>query len=706
MEFDGRQFYNYNEITDDMIFEVMKDVKIVSTRKRHYLNCPVSFDTETTSFITPDDKKHAILYLWQMDLNGLCFYGRNVESFVECVERLRKVLCLDSELYMIIYVQNLAFEFQFIRKWFEWENVFARKQRKPMKCDFPGIEFRCSYMLSGYSLNKIAQNLHSHKIRKLTEQMDYTLIRTPDTVLTEQEYQYALNDVVILEYFISEEIERNGGIHKVPLTNTGYVRRYCKEKCLPPGKQGRRERAEYKKQVHPLTMNMEEYQSMKWTFAGGFTHANAKYVKKTLQNVTSFDFTSSYPAVMLMEKYPMGKGMKVQINSREELERYTSSYCCIFQVNFRELSLRPDVYECPLSRSKCFNYNVESVISNNGRVYYAPFISTWLTDVDWQYISCYYEWDAIGFGEVWVYPRQYLPTPFVDAILTLYEDKTRLKGVDGMEVEYMHSKGQLNSAYGMTVTDILPDEVIYNSALGEWDSVLPDSENLERYNNKKDRFLFYPWGIFVTAYARRNLFTGIYACGEDYVYSDTDSIKILNADKHMDYINRYNEIVVDKLKIAMKYHGFSMDRCSPKDIKDRVRTIGVWDFDGKYDEFRTLGAKRYMTRSGDKYTLTVAGTSKSGAMAYFLKSASEQNCSPFDLFTETAVIPEQYSGRQISEYIDDSEVMTITDYQGNTGSYESRSGICLYPAEYSFSMDEQFIKFLAGYQDEDGGFLT
>ena len=49
---------------------------------------------------------------------------------------------------------------------------------------------------------------------------------------------------------------------------------------------------------------------------------------------------------------------------------------------------------------------------------------------------------------------------------------------------------------------------------------------LSRYNKSWSRFLFFPWGVWCTAYARKSLWAGIIACGPDYIYSDTDSLKL------------------------------------------------------------------------------------------------------------------------------------------------------------------------------------
>ena len=107
----------------------------------------------------------------------------------------------------------------------------------------------------------------------------------------------------------------------------------------------------------------------------------------------------------------------------------------------------------------------------------------------------------------------------------------------------------------MCVTNPLRDEFTYT---GKWDTnTLTDKEKeemLQKYNESKNRFLFYPWGVFVTAYARRNLFTAIYEAKDDYIYSDTDSIKLKNADFHKKYFDTYNNVVYNKLKAACKHH--------------------------------------------------------------------------------------------------------------------------------------------------------
>ena len=60
---------------------------------------------------------------------------------------------MDSRKYLIFYVRNLEFEFQFIKKYFKWDNVFATEPHKVLYArTVDGFEFKCSYFLAGCSL--------------------------------------------------------------------------------------------------------------------------------------------------------------------------------------------------------------------------------------------------------------------------------------------------------------------------------------------------------------------------------------------------------------------------------------------------------------------------------------------------------------------------------------------------------------------------
>lgn len=445
-----------------------------------------------------------------------------------------------------------------------------------------------------------------------------------------------------------------------------------------------------------LTLTPDEYNQLKRAFQGGFTHANACYARKTLENVGSFDFTSSYPYVMISEEFPMGPPEHITITSAEDFEYSTDLYCCMFDVEFTNISSITSV-DHPISYSKCSN--IVRPVLDNGRIVCADSLCTTITDCDWETYKHFYTWDDAKIYNFVRFRKGYLPTDFVKAILKLYQDKTTLKGVTGKEVEYLGSKEMVNAAYGMTVTDICRDEIDYESSRldSEWNKNRPDiATAIEKYNNSSQRFLYYPWGVWVTAYARRNLFSGIYACGDDYVYSDTDSIKVLNPESHMDYINSYNEIVVDKLNAAMKYHGLPESSYKPKTIKGVEKCLGVWDNEGIYTRFKTLGAKRYMTEKYGEISLTVSGLNKFKAIPYLLEKYGDDI---FEAFDDGLYIEPEYTGKNTLTYIDDEQDGIVTDYLGVPAEFHTPSGIHMGPADYSLSLTNEYIKFIMGVKE-------
>ena len=680
-----------------IIEEALAHEKVVRTNKRiEYFNVPCAFDIETTSFYDGKEKR-AIMYEWTLGINGAVVVGRTWEQFLWAVNEIAERCQLNAKRHVIIYVHNLAFEFQFLRKWLEWDRVFAIDERKPVYAIAAcGVEFRCSYILSNYGLATLGKNLQKYKVEKLTGDLDYSLLRHSKTPLTAKELGYCENDVRVVMSYIQERIEADGDISRIPLTNTGYVRTYCRKKCLhgDDKKNWGITYLNYRSLMQSLQLEPSEYLQLKRAFQGGFTHANAFYSGKTLQNVASYDFTSSYPTVMIAERFPMGPAQVYKPKDRDDFLKQLTLYACLFDVEFEGLE-SISLCEHPLSRSRC--YESEGVQEDNGRVVEAVRVRTTLTEQDYYILRRFYKWDKMRLGTFRRYVKGYLPTAFVKAILDLYQKKTTLKGVKGMEEEYLQSKGMLNSCYGMSVTDICRDQSEYGDS-GEWHSEKPDlAKAITKNNASKNRFLFFPWGVWITAYARRNLFTGIYEFGNDYIYADTDSIKCLNYEKHASYIDRYNADIMRKLEAAMAYHKLPLELIKPKTIKGVEKPLGVWDFEGVYNKFKTLGAKRYMVEEDGEINITVSGVNKRAAVPYIVQNFQD----PFEAFTDDLYIPAAYTGKMTHTYIDEEQTGFMTDYTGRTEHYYERSSVHLEGADYSLSLSDAYIDYLLGIRERN-----
>lgn len=295
-----------------------------------WYNVPAAFDIETTSFyangIHAPENKRAVMYHWQFGIDDFVTYGRTWEEFTTFVELLSAILDLSPNRRLVVYVHNLPYEFQFLRERFTWDKVFLLEDRKPVYASHNGLEFRCSLKLSGgKSLANVGKDLIKHDVKKMEGDLDYEILRSPLTPLTPEEQLYCENDIRVLLAYIAEKIEQDGDITKIPLTNTGYVRNYCRKKCYSRYRP-------YRRIMDELTIEPDEFSQLKRAFMGGHTHANARYVRKVLHGIASYDFKSSYPAVMVQERFPMSKAHKIDRGlSDEEFAKLLRTKACMFR---------------------------------------------------------------------------------------------------------------------------------------------------------------------------------------------------------------------------------------------------------------------------------------------------------------------------------------------------------------------------------------
>lgn len=690
----SKHFYQSCKDTKNKIWKKVKKKKENKTEISYYLEVPMSFDIETSSFYD-NGKKVSIMYIWQFAVDDVVFIGRTWEDYKEFIKLLNEKLNIKGNRKCLIYIHNASHEFQFIRKHFDWLDVFAIDERKILYATTTeNNEYRCSYMLSGLSLEHTAKEITSTKIRKLKGDLDYSLIRTPITYISDNELAYCVNDVLIITSYIKEKIKQDGGIENIPLTKTGYVRNYCRNHCLN-NKQGKFNK-KYFNLMSKLTLEKDEYEMLKNTFMGGFTHGSCLESRNTNKHCDSFDFTSSYPTALISEMYPMSKGRKVRVSTLNQLERYISSYCCMLKIKLYNVTSNRN-YEHYISESKCEELSDDAVI-DNGRVVSASYLSINITDVDYKIISFMYSYDRgkVEIGDFYIYKKGYLPKEIIECVIKFYEKKTTLKGVKGEEVQYQLFKAMLNAIYGMIVTDIVRDEITYEEG---WDKDDADKDgSIDDYNNSRSRFLFYPWGIWCTAYSRYNLFTGISEFGKtgDYLYSDTDSIKVKNAWKHMDYIKAYNKNICSKIERCLKSVGIDKNAYKPKNKKGEEKPLGVWDWetkDGEYEYFKFLGAKRYMYKQNGEWHLTVAGTGKESSMKYMLKM-NDTDEDILKAFDDGLIIPGDSTGKLTHSYIDERATGKCVDYNGVEFQYDELSYVHLENCKYEMSMSDKYLKYL------------
>ena len=679
--------YSYHEIPWTDIMLSCQESKKRGRYAVSYLEIPCAFDIETTNIfkriesgkdkgkIDSNFKPFSFMYHWQFCIGYRVVFGRRWEEFSSMLDMIIREMNLSDKLRLVVYVHNLSFEMQFMRKFLNVTESFCKSERAPLKIVHDGcIEFRCSAALSNSSL-KMFCKAENAKYYKMVDKYNYKKIRTADTELTEEEQGYCYNDVRGLSECIQSRM-RFDTLAQIPLTSTGYVRRDARSsmKKNPKNRRIFRESA----------LDPDDYLHLRAAFRGGNTHANARFADQLLKNVTSYDIASSYPACMVCNKFPMSKFMWITMETYYKLMEDRENYVFLIHAAFIHLRFKADhgIPYIPLAKTKGHS---EDRILDNGRIRKASFVTMWLSDVDLDIIKEDYDIEEIRFESVYVARADYLPEEFRNVVMDYFRAKTELKGKTDPESIYNYNlaKARVNALYGMlvmridqTVTEYTGEgETGYIETTEEKRKLNPDiwlQETLEDYYKKRSSFLCYQWGVWVTVWARFRLWQMMRVIGRDLAYIDTDSVKFLNLIRHQEDINNLNRILRED---AIK-HGAYAD-----DIKGNRHYLGVFEHDGDYDKFKTLGAKKYVVQIGKECFSTIAGVSKEAGQKFFEKNG-------IDSFRIGAVIPN--SGHLVAYYNDDD----IHEIDVDGCKMTTASNVALIDDTYTIGVTDDYIYLL------------
>lgn len=677
--------YSYLEIP---FLEIMLEAK--ESRKRvydgkkfssvSYLEIPCAFDIETTNIykriksgknkgkIDPDFRPFAFMYQWQFCIGFRVVFGRTWREFTSFLSLLEKNMNLSNNLRLVVYCHNLSYEMQFMRRFLNVTDSFCKAERQPLKAVHNGcIEFRCSAALSNMSLKMFCKSENA-RFYKMADAYDYTKIRTAETQLTPEEKSYCYNDVRGLCECI-QSLMRFDTLATIPMTSTGYVRRDARI-AVKKNKANRRI-------FRDSSLEASDYNNLRAAFRGGDTHANARFANQLLNDVTSFDIASSYPACMMINKFPMSKFTRIRVGTfRKLLQRGKDKFCFLLHVAFRgnvRCIADHGIPYIPLAKTK---HLTNDRILDNGRVLKASEITLWVTGDDLDIILEEYAFEEMRIESVYVARAGMLPAEYRDVVMDYFRKKTRLKGKNDPESVYLYnkSKNRLNALYGMMVMRL---DQSFTTYTGKGDSgyeteLEPLEETLKKYYNKKNNFLAYQWGVWVTSAARKRLHVMMQLIGNDLVYIDTDSVKFLNYEKHKEAIEKLNK----KLEAeAIAAGAFADD-------PDRNRHyMGVFEFDGKYDQLKTLGAKKYVVNINGECYSTIAGVSKAAGQRYFNKHG-------LDSFRIGAVIED--SGHLVAYYNDDE----IHEIEINGCKMTTASNVALIDDTYTIGVTGDYLSLI------------
>lgn len=629
--------------------------------------------------------KVSYVYIWQFSINDVVYYGRYLEEFREFIKTVENDL---KGRYAVIYVHNLAYEFQFLRNILIFDKIFAREKRKPMNCTLKDSKFifKCSLMLSGLKLEKIPEQ-YNMKINKKIGQLDYLKIRHPETPLTDLEMEYCESDCLIVYEYIKLMIKEYMKIQYIPLTSTAKIRLMFQE-FLKENDNPMYALKNWKSAIAKHGQDTETFLQLVKCFSGGYTHSNLTKTNEVIYDLKSFDFISSYPAVMLSEKFPCGTFRLIKLDNLERINTKDNAYIIT-------IKLKNIISTCAMSyisAHKC-GRNFSNMMEENGRIFQADEIQLTITEQDWLIIKENYIFDY-ELVEVKTCKKYYLPKVFLKFIAKIYKTKNDIKEklnvlkdqgkknteeFEQLMVAYNLAKANLNSLYGMCVTNYITDEILWEN--DEWNQLILSKQDitdkLEELRFKEKLLLPYQWGVWITAYARRNLWFGITKIDDDVCYTDTDSIKYIG--DHDDLIEEYNKIIDKKI----------VDMCVFSSIPfGDVLGIGRFDPDGEYSEFKTLGAKKYSYRTKEDSVLhiTVSGVDP--------KIGVEAMKNDINNFRPNFLFDYNFSGKNQKFYNDNQPDFIVKDYLNNELELSYKYGIALYPTTYLLGITGQYNELI------------
>lgn len=429
------------------------------------------------------------------------------------------------------------------------------------------------------------------------------------------------------------------------------------------------------------------YDFYEWLFRGGYTKSNARFTSTDTINiegvtdVEGYDYTSSYPFVQTICTYPMSRFTEVSMTlgnmcrlkleyGENDFEKWRYILICEFY------DIRSTDDFALESQHKAHIEGHKTI--DNGRIQYADKMTVCLTECDFALYKLYYKWNTkkSRIIKCWRAKAERLPDYLLYTLWDNGAKKASLKGIKGMEVEYMLAKQKFNASFGLsckqpvyveyklgntvTPTGYQTEERVNFKYFGKSDIFSHSLCDLgEAHTMTKDECKEYDfldsvkssilspfWGIWVSAFARYNLLSCMKKISNesewiinDVLYCDTDSMYFVNAAEHIHIINDWNVWAAERVKSILPARYESLLSLGQFD------NVAVDDSNGystSYQRFKTLGAKRYVkqyTTTKKRKHIKSIYTKQSVTVAGLPKGTLENYChrhhlNIFDVFSD------------------------------------------------------------------------
>ena len=586
----------YKNVSRETFLYLTNDISVGLKKKRkniEYLLVGSGFDIETTCY-----NEHSYMYVWSFAFNNNIFAnsneitvirGRTWEDFKKFIQSLNYYL---GDKKLIVFVANLGYEFQFMRKHIDITDSFFREMRHPFYIESHNIIFMEALNFNGRSLKELAKN--SCNTQKAVGDLDYSVIRNNQCDFSIDEDYYIDNDVIILSEFSKWYFEKFmiNDFHFTPVSIQQYIRKCIKKEREKENEPLEIESAQPDEQLYHILMNK--------CFTGGHNHGNMKYVDEFLgknKKMGSYDLTSIYPSNMLKRYMPY----KFIECSPSLFNEYKDKCCCLILLTM--YNIKNTTNHSVISQSKC-----DICISprvDNGRILTSDKIQLWCTELDYDIFKKFYTFDE-KIERLFCSKRIKLPEYCIKLMCDSYKLKHELKK---KKLTYAFEKSIVNSNYGVYVTKRNEIEIKYDN---EKDSFLIEKNSDSYYKGKRYKTTLPQWGVWITAHCRHILLTMLFEIEtsntrSEVVYDDTDSLKITYVDEVKYLFDEFNAKETQLNKEMCEYYNLDFE------IFD---DIGLFDFEGYINTFKVLRSKCYIYTDDNGFHQTIAGLKKNTLQHY------------------------------------------------------------------------------------------
>ena len=666
--------------------DISKRAKLVGRKVKEGRRCVkdvCAFDIETTAYDDNGTERRAMFH-WQFSYaNNYICTGRTFADLGALFDKLQEFFIGKR---ITICVQNLSYEFNFIAQYLEEKygagDYLFFDSRNCVHMTFGCLHFVDISIMHMLSLDRLASD-YDLWYRKAAGDLDYNKRFSVSDPMNKEETGYCIQDVLVpVEWWQLMEETRGYTTYNMPITKTAFIRQPLRESMkrdyeIIPGIQ-------YRDWIRKIQNNYHVFQMLAGQFQGGIVCLSAGYAGKELRgDIRCRDFTSSYPYVMTDPRYyyPVNKYQlygQVSLDQPDKLIKLLNNYCCLFKVTLYDIELKRGSPAAFISNSRCV-YTLDPV-RHNGKVVKAKLLVKYCNEIEYKDICNFYNFSDVQFDDFHVARRGQLPGRIREKVLQLFKDKTQLKGIEGKELEYLLSKGDLNGIYGMMAMN--PLRAMFTLDLTEMcavEKVLSPSEMEKRYYKavrSHNNFLSYAWGCYVTSWARHNLLTAMQLITDQdpaaWIYSDTDSVYYFSTPEIEKAFDEFNADLIKN------------DLSAVNEITGEKSTLGEMTPDGSYVMFKGFGAKKYLLQKPDgTYKMTVAGVpkfNKNGLQDVNTWISGPDDFAPGKIFTgkQTGKLRPEYNYMPLEEK-DVNGVKTLTgsyinllptDYMLNRSVYE------------------------------------